>query len=522
MNVFEKLNKEKYFLSTLLLLALALRLIVFIKTGNHNADGMYRTILTLNWLKDPYFITEGLWPPLDLYLMAFMMEVWKDPLVSPRLINLVFGVLIIIPYYYLVKLLFDKRTAAISAILLTFWGLHIEFSSVSMSEIPFLFFLCTSLYFFFRFKKAAEKRLAYLVTSAIFLNLASMIRYEAWLFVPLLTIFILNNITDVKSTLYLKGEAAKYFFMFLIISLVFPVFWMIGNYQSHRDFFFSQTWTHDFIKTNAALYPGSPLNPQSPFKKLISWPSMLFQNLGVISVFAGLGLIISLLPRKKNLEFLTIFLVLMMTFTYKIFNFTMTPQVRYILLPSLFLIPYFTVGLDCILKPLRKNWRKAATITLILYFIIPSSYTAIVKNPYTTPGYVLGVSNWLSTNVKPGEKVILDEYSWWGLHILVYSGFNTTFIEDYLTTLEFVTDQVRIMPAGGRKINETNFISYLEDDKPLYIVYSPEGELADILNLSSECRNEVRLNYVFECKYTTRNYNIYKLKPDSMQLRSDT
>lgn len=520
-----KLNEDKYILVILFILALIIRIIVFVQNANHAADGMYRTILTMNWLKDPYFITGGLWPPLDLYLMALMTSIFNDPIVSTRLVSLILGVLTIFPFYYLVKLLFDKRVATVSTLVLAFASIHIQYSTYSMSEVPLTFFLVVSLYFFFRFKKG-EKKLTDLILSAVFLGLASMTRYEAWLFIPLLTVFILdiNNIKKISIKDILRNDILKndirYVFIFLIISMIFPIFWMTGNYNLYGDPLYGQTWSDKWIKTSTMLNPDSQwLNP--PFyKKLTAWPGSIFYALNIVSIFAGIGLLISLIKRK-NLEFLSIFLILMGIFTYKLINVTMMSQPRHIIMPIIFLIPYFIIGLDITLdiiygytvnmvKHINKNWRRYVTMIVIGFFIITSSYTAIAKNPYITPSYVLNVSEWIKVNVKSNETVLLDDYDWWGLHILFFSGFNTTFTGDYLKTFEYNTDQIRIVPAGGKKIDEKIIVSYLENS-PTYLVYSPKGKLAKTLNFSSKCQDEKYNNYLFECEYSTENYNIYRL-----------
>lgn len=429
-NISLTLSEDKYLLAILFVVALLIRTIVFIQNGNHAADGMYRTILTINWLKDPHFITGGIWPPLDLYIMAFMVKILGDPFTSTRLVSLIFGTLIIFPYYYLVKLLFDKRVAAISTLILSFLSIHIQYSTYSMSEVPFAFFLITSLYFFFRFKTGCEtvieKRLTNLIISAVFLNLASMIRYEAWLFIPLLTVFTLNR-DDLKNislkNISLKNDHIIYFITFMTISLIFPVFWIIGNYQMYGDFFYSQHWSDNWIRTNIMLNTDSQWYNPSLIKKLAIWPETVLYKLNIVAIFAGIGALVSLL-RKKNLEFLFIFLILISIFTYKLINLTMYPQSRHIIVPILFIIPYFIAGIDYFIDyPLRylcKNSGRLAMILVIGLFIITSSHTAIVKNYYVTPDYVFDVSNWLKVNIRPSDTILLDDYNWWGLHILFF------------------------------------------------------------------------------------------------------
>jgi hypothetical protein len=302
---------------------------------------------------------------------------------------------------------------------------------------------------------------------------------------------------------------------------------MIGNYQLFGDPLYGQSWSDNWIRTNTILNPDSQwLNP--PFiKKMITWPGVVLHTLNIVSIFAGIGLLISLY-KKRNLEFISIFLILIGIFTYKLVNITMLPQPRHFIMPILFLIPFFAIGLDYGLdfsmkflnkdknnKNWSKNWSRFISIFIIGIFIVTSSYTAVIKNPFIVPGYVFDISNWLKENVKSNDTVLLDEYNWWSLHILIFSGLNTTFTEDYLKTYEFVTGQVRIVPGGGKEIDETTVVNYLKN-KPTYLIYFPMGKLGRILNFSessSECKNELRMNYSFECKLGTKYYNIYELKP---------
>jgi len=500
-------KEDRYLISILFILALIIRLMVYIEGGNYPGDGAYRIILTMNWLKDPYFITGGLWPPLHFYLMAFTMKIYNDPFTSTRLVSLIFGTFIVFPYYYLVKLLFDKRVAIISTLILTFLSIHVQYSTFSMSEVPFIFFLFTSIYFFFRFKRQIDNKLSNLIVSAIFLNFASMIRYEGWLFIPLLAALTLD-VEEIKNR-----RLNKYFTTFLFASMIFPVFWLIGNYNLYGDFFYGQNWSDNYIRTNAILYPDSTYHNPPIIKRLITWPWTISYFLNIASIFVVIGLLVSIL-KKKNLEFLSIFLILMSIFTYKTFNLTMTLQSRQMIMPILFIIPYFVTGLDYALNRLNslnilkfKSSNKI-TIIILIFFVATSSYMAM-KNPSVIPDYIFDVSIWLNTNVKSNDTVMLDEYNWWSLYILTFGKFNTTFTEDYLNTHEFVTDQIRIVPGGGKKVDDATVIGYLEN-KPTYLVYFHKGKLSNILNFSTECKNETRFDYLFECVYGAENYNIYK------------
>ncbi|MBN1162295.1 glycosyltransferase family 39 protein [Patescibacteria group bacterium] len=137
---------------------------------------------------------QGLKP----YLSANIPILWNDNLVFyllARLLSGFFGALTVIPVYYTGKVLFDKKTAIISAFIFSVLPFHVWHSHYSMGDVPMVFFIALNMYFSAKIFKENEAK-NYLL-AGLSIGLASSVKYNAVLLcltVPLAHIFrILND-----------------------------------------------------------------------------------------------------------------------------------------------------------------------------------------------------------------------------------------------------------------------------------------------------------------------------------------
>src|SRR5690606_9282366 len=72
------------------------------------------------------------------------------------------------------------------------------------------------------------------IYAGLFITIASGFRYEAWL---LIAIFIL---------IYLLFKKYILVFVFWSFSMIFPLFWMIGNYIVHDDFLYGLSGAYNW------------------------------------------------------------------------------------------------------------------------------------------------------------------------------------------------------------------------------------------------------------------------------------
>ena len=80
-------------------------------------------------------------PPLSIYL-GRLAHLLNDSPMAIRIPNLILGSLLIIPFYYLAKILYNQEIALFSSLVLCGFYPHINMSVVSNEYIPlyFLFF----------------------------------------------------------------------------------------------------------------------------------------------------------------------------------------------------------------------------------------------------------------------------------------------------------------------------------------------------------------------------------------------
>jgi 4-amino-4-deoxy-L-arabinose transferase-like glycosyltransferase len=216
-----------------LLLAAALlpRLLLLPVNENLYGDAVTRTELAERWVREPHLITsfgDGAWQygPLHLYLVGLALEVFADKALAGRVVSLVFGVLSVVPLFALTRRLFGWRAGVWAGLAFSVWGMHVQFSTTAAGEALALFLM---LWVFALYAEGLEEnRLGPLFGAAAVLNLACATRYEAWLFIPLLTAALLMWGED-------RVAAITRAVGFGLLCLPFPLLWMQGNELAHQE-----------------------------------------------------------------------------------------------------------------------------------------------------------------------------------------------------------------------------------------------------------------------------------------------
>ncbi len=210
------------------------RLLLMPFNENFYGDAVARTELAERWLREPHLITsygDGAFQfgPLHLYLVGFALKVMPDKALAGRLVSLLFGVLAVVPLFSLTRRLFGWRAGVWAGLAFSVWGMHVQMSTTAASEALSLFLM---LWVFALFAEGLdENRLGPLFAAAAVLNLACATRYDAWMFIPLLTVGLLLWGED-------RIAAITRAVGFGLLCLPFPLLWMQGNELAHGDPFF--------------------------------------------------------------------------------------------------------------------------------------------------------------------------------------------------------------------------------------------------------------------------------------------
>jgi len=140
--------------------------------------------------RNPYFATFGNWLPGYTYLAGLCTLAIPNPLVAPRVLNLILGAFTVPLFYRLTRCVYGGLVAILSALALLFLPLHISLSVSSLTEASFLFFVVAALLCLVLSLSRNETHFVFLALFAICFNAATMTRYEAWPLIPLIACYL--------------------------------------------------------------------------------------------------------------------------------------------------------------------------------------------------------------------------------------------------------------------------------------------------------------------------------------------
>lgn len=299
------------------------------------------------WIQTKNFALFDVWPPMHFWLMqifTYLFPHWSD---APRLLGVILGSLVIVPLYYLVKSLFDSEIAWGTALLYALGGIYIPISAVTMSEIPYFFFVISALFFMFVYlQKTRQRDYFFLLVSTIFFVL---IRFEGWglalaLWLILLFHFKLNRWT------FLYGTVV------VLVCFIYSYF----IWQSTGEWFY---WlkTNDFFVTRLNDY--DPLR-FSYFEKLRKISPAFYPAILALSLYG----IVRFIKTKKNLAYLFIIFSLLAPLLFKTLNHSLESFTRFYLLTGLLLIPLGFYGLKELCSSSTSDFMRFSAFSLIFAF----------------------------------------------------------------------------------------------------------------------------------------------------------
>src|SRR5229473_2376099 len=169
-----------------LAVAAAARLPALLLGMEHYGDGPVRVEIAERWARAPHlwrgFSEAYQFGPLHLTLLGGTLELWPDRLWAPRVLSLLCGLAAVWLLFRIAARLLGPQAAFVAALGLSLSPLHIQASTTSASEAPFLALLLGAIDLLLGGRLAA---------SALLLAAAGMVRYDGWLYLPLLAGWLL-------------------------------------------------------------------------------------------------------------------------------------------------------------------------------------------------------------------------------------------------------------------------------------------------------------------------------------------
>lgn len=348
--------------------------LVVIRSGLRwlSADDYCRTVISYDWLQHPK-VYGGVWLALHFWINGIFMWIFQNIALAPVLANTFFSILTLIFLYLIVSEVFDKTTAYLSCLIFAVFPFQVWLSSSGMPESIFFFFVITSCYYFMMWYKSIQSedfpqgKASLLITAAVMMNLANLLRYEGWLFS--ITLIILTVMLS-----YRKFKFQKRFFINVSISLISilsALWWLYQNYKDYNNAFF-------FVEETTRIFKG--LNGAGFWQRLVQYPFFVFY-IAPLTTVLGLRKIYLVLRNKKNgftgnFSLLKIFLLfnlieLLLLMLIGILGSGGTNLIsRYIVVNAIMLFPFAVWQL----LDLRKYIAVSAITVLVIVNIIWSFY----------------------------------------------------------------------------------------------------------------------------------------------------
>jgi 4-amino-4-deoxy-L-arabinose transferase-like glycosyltransferase len=488
----------------LFLLALLFRLPFLWLTNNNGTDAWARYVITLGWLKNPGQVPSNVWLPLHFWLLGGALSFWNSEW-SARLLTLIFGASTVLPYWGMLRRAFNPRVAFWSSLFFVFLFFHVAYSVTTSSETPTIFFLVLGFYGWVRFQFGDGW--IWLLPSGLGLSAASLCRFEVWVVIPVLTIFLLDFSAGWNS-LWSNREAWARTASFGLASSVGAIGWMLFSLRK---------WGNPLAAAEASAGQSKRmLLHQSLLHRLAAVPGALVVTLSPLVVGLAVWGLVVVWPqrdtRKRALAAAFLVMAGFQLFNSVTSNLTMA---RFTLMYSWLFIPFSFVALF----DLSKRWPVIATRTgliagLVLFLLWQAAVT--VGAYYAPPAVAARLSSvavtlpldpelrnltsWMKTHRSPGESVIVDEYLYEASDIIRYS--HIPFSEALSAPVPWDG------PASEAKVAE-----FIRERRPRFLVYCPSGMLGEAWSLGDEKQLVLlKLNIRLTRRWKGEHYSVYEIR----------
>lgn len=160
-------------------------------------------------------------PPLCFWLMAFAYQVFGVSNFSTRLWSPIFGVLSCVVVFYFGKRLYNRVVGLLAVLVLSTFFTFFSFARHAMLDVPFIFFMLTSI-FFFVLNEEKKENTHYILLSGLFFGLALLTKQTTALLIPLIVAPYL-----VLTRKSIKSLFTRKFALFLGIGILIISPWLV-------------------------------------------------------------------------------------------------------------------------------------------------------------------------------------------------------------------------------------------------------------------------------------------------------
>ena len=485
----------------LFLVALGVRLAFLPIAKNNGTDAWARYLIAKAWLEHPTRLPSDVWLPLHFWLLGAALWVW-DSESSARFLTALLGAATILPYWGILRRIFDSRTAWWSSVLFALFGFHIAYSVTTSSEAPTIFFLALGLYSWVRFYQ--EAAWYWVGLSGICFSAASLCRVEPWLYLPVLTVALLIFSGDTVG----RPSARSW-------SRSIPFAVLAGAGAGGWIMYSLVKWRQPLAVANRSAFQSAHFSiQQGLFSRIIAVPGALFVTLSPLVLgLILLGLCGMSRERRKLVIIPALLAAVLIAFNLFVSVTENLTMARYTLMYSWLLIPYGFYALRFFSgRWHRLESRKSFWGTIIFFLVWQAGIIAGAaygpskiadKLSSVSPMLPLEVElrdlvHWLDRNRSPQDAVILDHFNYGATDVIRYAGIPAA---EYYRVPE-VMDVTAVQTELGE---------FLATRHPRFLVYSPEGLLRDIWLVPDSRPILDNSSAVLSLEWQEGNWRVYRI-----------
>lgn len=447
------------------------------------ADAAARAESALNLFNKGYIHFSLGWPSAYSYLLNIARLFPGDFLFGARMVTVTLGIATIPVAYNVIKQVFNRNIALVSAALLAINPFHIKYSIVTMTEVPFVFFIFCSLWFLYKYIKT--DKVFWLVLSSLVVNFNNLVRFEAWIIAALLPLFLLYHHKRL-STFFSYGLGnALTIIIYILISYFSSGMLIYGLTMSDLEVMYAyadraDAWQHIFVNMKAGgIYPAFII------------PFML------LGFYMGI---------RKGIEvpWLLMSAFMMFFLSYKIVTLSSEPFWRYYAGSMFLALPYISLSLLYLAK---RSLPFAIGAIIIISFSAQFNITAAHKYYATRqdlPKGMLQVAQWLKTNRANGEHIIYNSsgLQFPGFRLLSKIPSNEMYFPHYpgLKKFDFYEDYTPVV-----------FLREMQKYDTKYVIVQNKSETDSFLRMPTVIDSMALKQIRLRVAYSNAHYRIYEV-----------
>jgi len=437
-----------FIISTTILKIFLLQFVQYI-----DPDSVSRVFIANNWANNQYFIKSGNWGPVYFYIVGLFIMLFNEHYYLPIIINIIASSITVFVLFFVFTKIFSKNIALLICILYSLSPLIFRLSMQAMSETLFLLFL--SLYVLNVIYGIFYNKYSFFIVAGLFSTIATGIRFENII------------ITIITSLLIIKFTKIKYMFVFLFVSLVFPLFWLITNYFDKGYVFNSFNWAVDAVSENKIT------SVESFFRRIWFFPMSFMFAVGPFGLAIFIITIFKKVTNKlKNYTLLLIVIIFIIILIGSLSG-ALLLQHRFVVLLYLLSLPIFGLYLISTNKNKILITFVIALSSLIFSYLYGNKDMRFIPQLRKTNDVL--VNNYIKSNIKKSEGLIVD-----------FCGWDNTYCWAFSSNLK--TEKILIF-----KKEYSN--SFFCDELKQFLVSNKQGKV--IIDSSNRFNNLLRYNDKF-------------------------